>query len=283
MIEFKILKEMIIIKKRRTLTVTVSVLAVLFLLLCVIFPRITAFNVAFGEEAEQETVSFSAFFQSIGAKELSKETAYRLGKSVSVFDGNRDSAQGYIYRFDVSMDGETVALVYKGDGEFSVAVYSCTRQGIAFEYGFDIALSEESEIRLTEEGLAVWLKESNVVFVLGRDGAVIDAKQLVFDNITENDAVKPRGLEEIERFFCCGDIERVTSQGDTFFLECSEENEGEEELYSALIKRSADGMEMSVYQALNISAFARTVTAFVGVVTVLAALCAVGLLIYKRV
>ena len=240
----------------------------------------TALNGAYADSEATDYDSFSEFIASVETEELNEDVEYKLWESVSLFESGRDSAQGYIYRFDVSSDGESVALGFTNGERGSVAVFSVTSDGLKLEYGFDIALSEAFEICFVDEGLAVWLRGSNVVFAIGSDGEIAASKRLVLGDESVEDAVKTQILEKTELFFSCGSIEKSTASGKVYFLDSLTEYGGKTQ-YARLAVSSADGSETVVYEALGVAGVANALTVIIAVVSVILAISAVALLVFE--
>ena len=253
-----------------------------FLLLGVVFQGFTASNEVFADADAVESRSFSDFIKTVSVEELNSDVLYKLWDSVTLFESGRDSAQGYIYRFDVSSDGRAVALGFTDGERSSVAVFSMTADGLTFEYGFDIALSEAFEICFADEGVAVWLRESNVVFAFGLEDEILEPKRLVLDDESAEDTVISLNLEKTESFFGCGKTEKNTLSGEVFRLDSAIED-GNGVQYSRLIKVSSDGSETVLYEAMAVDGIASAVTVIIGVFAVILAISAVCLLVFEFV
>ena len=253
-----------------------------FVSLCLVLWGFTASNEVFADADAVESRSFSDFIKTVSVEELNSDVLYKLWDSVSLFESGRDSAQGYNYRFDVSSDGESVALGFTDGERGSVAVFSVASDGLELEYGFDIALSEAFEICFVDEGLAVWLRGSNVVFTIGSDGEIAASKRLVLGDESAEGAVKTPILEKTELFFSCGSIEKSTASGEVYFLD-SPVGDGDDVQYSRLVRRNADGSETVVYEALGVVGVANALTVIIAVVSVILALSAVCLLVFEFV
>ena len=252
-----------------------------FASLCLVLWGFTALNGAYADSEATGYDSFSEFIASVETEELNKDVEYKLWESVSLFESGRDSAQGYIYRFDVSSDGKSVALGFTNGERSSVAVFSVKNDGLKLEYGFDIALSEAFEICFVDEGLAVWLRGSNVVFAIGSDGEIAASKRLVLGDESAEDAVKTPILEKTELFFSCGSIEKSTASGEVYFLD-SLVGDGDGVQYSRLVRRNADGSETVVYEALEVAKIGNAIAVIIGFLAVILTVSAVGCLVFER-
>ena len=263
------------IKKR----ISICSFVLFFLLFGVIFRGFTVSNEVFADSDAVEGRSFSDFTKTVSVEELNSDVLYKLWDSVTLFESGRDSAQSYIYRFDVSSDGKSVALGFTDGEGSSVTVFSLTTDGLVFDYGFDISLSEAFEICFADEGVAVWLRESNVVFAFGRDDEILEPKRLVLNDENAEDTVKSPNLEKAESFFGCGRIEKSTLSGEVFRL-ASAVGDGDGVQYFRLVKVSSDGSETVVYEAVAVDGIASVVTVCIGVSAVILALSTVCLLVF---
>ena len=256
--------------------------SVIFLLIFSISRGFTAWNGVYATETEKDNGSFSDIVKAVGAEDLGADTEYKLLESVVFFGSDRDSAQGYVYRFDVSKDGKTVALAFTDGSRSSVAIFALSGEELRQEYGFDIALSERFEIRLTDGGVAVWLRESDVLFLIDDEAGIVNSKRLLSADEGAEDTVNPEVLGKVERFFACGVTQKSTEAGTVYFLDSPTDGDGEP-LYLRLAVRSADGSETEIYRAHDVDRIAEVLTVVIASCAAILAICAVVFTVLEAV